>query len=272
MKNTKTGLTPVTDITYDLVERALNHIAKTVSPHRANVHRKLLVAAWNWGIKAHDLPPKNPFSVDSYKVDKTEKYIPPIDDFWTLVDSVKPHEQRLLLTFLYTGSRRNEILSLKWKDVDFNKNIVWLETRKRRGGGVHRDAVPMVDALKEALQEQRLETGLQGFVFINPSTSQPYSPFTKLMNGWCSEAQIKPFNFHAIRHLSASILADKGYSLPDIQKLLRHKAVTTTAHYLHSLGMTSLDLEGAFDRPVKKQKVSEMVNRTEKRVNEIACD
>lgn len=264
---TGTAMTPVTDITYDLVQRALNYVAKKVSPHRANVHRKFLVAAWNWGIRPFHLPKENPFAVETYRVDKTAKYIPPVEDFWFLVDALEPHEARLLMTFLFTGGRRTEILTLKWADVDFAKNIVWLETRKRRGGGMHRDAIPMISDLAEVLQEQRLHTGFKEYVFICPKTRKPYSPLTKVMNKWCVKAGIAPFNFHAIRHLSASILADKGYSLPNIQKLLRHQAVTTTARYLHSLGLTGLDLEGAFDRPVRKPKVSELVNKTEKRVS-----
>ncbi|WP_321404563.1 site-specific integrase [Maridesulfovibrio sp.] len=262
---TGSGMQLVTELKYTTVQRYLNHVARKVSPHRANVHRKFLVAAWNWGMRPFGLPKENPFAVETYRVDKTSKYIPPVDDFWRLVDAVQAHEARLLMTFLYTGGRRTEILTLKWADVDFKKKVIWLQTRKRRGGGMHRDALPMISDLVEVLKEQRMETGFKEFVFISPKTKKPYSPLTKVMNKWCEKAGITPFNFHAIRHLSASILADKGYSLPNIQKLLRHQAVTTTARYLHSLGLTDLDLEGAFDRPVKKQEVNKKVSKNEKR-------
>ncbi len=252
MELTGTALTPLNKISYLLVQRTLDYIAKTISPHRANIHRKFLVSAWNWGIRPFNLPKENPFAVETYRVDMNPKYVPPVEDFWALVDMLQPHKGRLLMTFLFTGGRRNEILSLKWSDVDFEKKVIWLETRKRLGGGVHRDAVPMISDLENELKAQRLETGFKKCVFINHETKRPYSPSTKIMNKWCEKAGITPFNFHAIRHLSASILADRGYSLPDIQKLLRHQSVTTTARYLHSLGLTSLDLEGAFDRPAKK--------------------
>lgn len=265
MELTGTALTPLNEISYDLVQKALNYVAKKVSPHRANVHRKFLVAAWNWGIRPFNLPKENPFAVETYRVDRNPKYVPPVEDFWTLVDNVQPHEARLLMTFLFTGGRRTEVLSLRWTDVDFKKKVIWLQTRKRRGGGMHRDAIPMISDLIEILQDQRLETGFKEFVFISPKTKKPYSHLTKVMNKWCEKAGIIPFNFHAIRHLSASILADKGYSLPNIQKLLRHQSVTTTARYLHSLGLTDLDLEGAFDRPVKKQEVNKKVSKNVKR-------
>jgi len=48
---------------------------------------------------------------------------------------------------------------------------------------------------------------------------------------------VKPFGFHAIRHLTASILYHKGYEVSVIQSILRHKSPTTTNRYLRSLGL-----------------------------------
>ena len=240
-------------ITYAFVQNYLDYIAETISPHRANIHRRLLVAAWNWGIRAYDLPTKNPFAVDTYIVDKKKNKIPTIEDFLTVVDSLQPSESRLLLTYLYTGARKAEILSLTWSDIDFQKGIVWLSTRKRTGGGLHRDAIPMAKDLQKTLQEQRLETGFRKHVFICPKNNLPYSTGAKVINRWCDQAGVPPFRFHAIRHLSASILASKGYALTDIQRMLRHQSITTTALYLQSLGFSGLDLyRGTLKMRIKK--------------------
>ena len=51
----------------------------------------------------------------------------------------------------------------------------------------------------------------------------------------CGKAEIELFGFHAIRHLSASILDDEGYPITVIQTLLRHKSANTTTRYLHKL-------------------------------------
>jgi integrase len=49
------------------------------------------------------------------------------------------------------------------------------------------------------------------------------------------KACVKRFGFHAIRHLTASILYRKGYSIAHIQAVLRHKNPDTTSQYLRSL-------------------------------------
>jgi len=57
------------------------------------------------------------------------------------------------------------------------------------------------------------------------------------MRKLCDKAGVKHFGFHAIRHLSASILYKKGEELAVIQAVLRHKSPGTTERYLRSVGL-----------------------------------
>jgi integrase len=43
-------------------------------------------------------------------------------------------------------------------------------------------------------------------------------------------------NFHAFRHLTASILDDLGVTIGSIQRILGHQNRKTTEIYLHSVG------------------------------------
>ena len=80
-----------------------------------------------------------------------------------------------------------------------------------------------------------------GVRFFQPISyiGQPYKTAAHVMKRLCAKAKVKPFGFHAIRHLAATILAQEGKSLFAIQHALRHEKQTTTDRYLHSLGAFS---------------------------------
>lgn len=56
------------------------------------------------------------------------------------------------------------------------------------------------------------------------------------------------FGLHAIRHLSASILANEGVPVIVIQGILRHKNSDTTQRYLHRLSEMKTALQALSKR------------------------
>ena len=72
-------------------------------------------------------------------------------------------------------------------------------------------------------------------VFPDPGTGGPYLYRQHWMKRLCASAGVPPFGLHAIRHLTASILADEGVPLIVIQAVLRHKNSNITQRYLHRL-------------------------------------
>ena len=96
----------------------------------------------------------------------------------------------------------------------------------------------------------------------------PYNDRKKIMTTLCTEAKVKYFRFHPLRHLTASILDDLGTPIGVIQRILGHKNRRTTEIYLHSVGeaernamnrLEGLDLFSA-DISLKKHKPTNMHN------------
>ena len=71
----------------------------------------------------------------------------------------------------------------------------------------------------------------------------------------CEKAGVKHFGLHAIRHLSASMLARANVSIPIIQAILRHKNPNTTARYLRALGNIPDVVNAVFSEKAKAPKV-----------------
>ena len=67
-------------------------------------------------------------------------------------------------------------------------------------------------------------------VFTDPATDQPFAARQHYMSRLCKRAKVKPFGFHAIRHLSATILAYEGVDIPTVQAVLRHKNPRLRTH------------------------------------------
>jgi integrase len=52
----------------------------------------------------------------------------------------------------------------------------------------------------------------------------------------CAKAKVRYFRYHALRHLTASMLDDLGVAIGTIQRILGHQNRRTTEIYLHSIG------------------------------------
>lgn len=227
--------------------RMLEKQSKERSGNAANKDRKNLAAAWAWGAKYMDLPKDNPFqAVDRFPATQKPRYVPPEKDFWSIYDVAEGEDKVLLLAFLHTGARRKEMLSLRWDDLDLDNGKIRLWTRKRYGGSLEYDWIPLTKRLAAALSDHA-KSKRGEYVFCHEDGS-PYAGRQRLVPRLCEKAGVPSFNYHSIRHLTASMLAQEGVDIPTIQAILRHKNSMTTTRYIHRLGITENALERVFGK------------------------
>jgi integrase len=193
------------------------------SGYAANKDRKNLVAAWNWGRKYLDplLPGPNPCLVDRMPEVRHPRYVPPEEDFWKIYAVAEGQDRVMLLTFLHLAARRGEVFRLTWQDVDFGNDRIRLWTRKRKDGSFEYDWLPMTKELRKSLRwwwEHRpikdspyVFVCLENSPFTRDYYGKPFSIRLQFMRRLCEKAKVTRFGFHAIRHLSASILFNAGY-------------------------------------------------------------
>ncbi len=240
----------VEDIDSSIAMEFLRMQNKERSGYGANRDRKNLITAWKYGrkyIRGFPLG-ENPFEqTERFPEVRSPRYIPSESDFYRILDIVDDEQDRTMLLFaLHTAARKGEIFRAKVEDLDFDRETIRISTCKRSGGHTEIDTIPMTNNLKEALRSWLGNRPKKSeFVFINlsehnwaePWFGQPFKARQHFMRKLCEKAGVKPFGFHSIRHLTASMLYKEGQSVQVIQQVLRHKSATTTARYLHSLGL-----------------------------------
>lgn len=148
---------------------------------------------------------------------------------------------------LGTGLRRGELLGLRWRNIDFQKNtidieqgLVALEGSKKTYQDPKTDKsknkIPMSDFVFTVLQNHWLQMTFEGHaepdkpVFCTRDGA-PILPrnFNKSFEALRRRAGIADINLHALRHTFATRLIEKGVQLKEIQELLRHSKISTTA-------------------------------------------
>ena len=229
-----TVLCVLTDLSLRRTACSVNEVAKS------------LRAAWNWGVEYLDLPTENPFRVQKFPQDEKPRHVPSLEDFQAVYNLASGRDALLLLTALHTAARRNELFRLTWQDVDLARKIIRLGTRKRRGGGMQYDWVPMTERLFTEFSSLRRDSKPSERIIFARKSGEPFKTRATLLRILCERAGVRRFGFHGIRHLSASMMARGNMPLPDIQHVLRHKSSTTTVKYIHSLGVTKENLDRIF--------------------------
>jgi len=138
----------------------------------------------------------------------------------------------IIVTAVHTGMRRNEILGLKWSDVDLGGRVITIHEGKW-GSSRH---VPINSVLAQTLEgvPRHIESP---YVFYHRENGEGAGHrFTELKRAWqrvLKEASIENLRFHDLRHTCASWLVMKGVPLQTVQQILGHKSFVTTLRYAH---------------------------------------
>lgn len=142
----------------------------------------------------------------------------------------------VLICALNTGMRKEEILSLTWKCVNFeDKKITLLDTKNGKKRHIPINSL-LMDELK-ILQKAKC----CDYVFANPITKTRYFDLKTSFNSICKLAKIKDFRFHDLRHTSATRMVGAGVPITMVKDILGHSDIHTTMRYAHAITEQSLD-------------------------------
>ncbi len=213
------------------------HYAMRHEPHAANaavkIVGKMLSLAMEWGLREHGSNPCR--AVRKYRTRPRERFLTDdeyrrlgraVDDLEAEAKVSRPAAAAIRLLVL-TGCRRNEVLELKWDNIDRTAGEMQL-----RDGKTGTRLVPLTPTVVGVLEDILPVPG-------NPWVITGQKPGTHLINvndPWLTvrgRAGLDGVRIHDLRHSWASRALALGESLSMIGKLLGHNRIDTTARYAH---------------------------------------
>jgi integrase len=140
-------------------------------------------------------------------------------------DWLKP----IVMVARHTGMRRENILSLKWEQVDLFRKVILLEHTKNN----ERLAVPINDTLMELFKRLSKVRHIRSSYVFCRIDGKRYVEIKRAFQKTLRIAGIENFKYHDLRHCFASALVQKGVDLYQVQRLLGHKDNRMTQRYAH---------------------------------------
>ena len=141
---------------------------------------------------------------------------------------------------LMTGSRRGEVLSMRWNDVDLDSGV-WVKpaalTKQRK-----RHRIPLspeaVVVLRRRLEERDAPGRIVAlrrdkYVFKGGGNQAHIGRLERDWREIRASAGLEDMRIHDLRHSYASMLIAEGLSLPIVGSMLGHSSPSMTARYAH---------------------------------------
>ncbi|NSW58633.1 MAG: tyrosine-type recombinase/integrase [Armatimonadetes bacterium] len=212
--------------------RAQAHLADATIARRIRALHAFYKFAELEGVRT-DLPTKG---LRAPKVRRQEAPFVTDKDLQALLNACRTSAERaLLLALALAGLRRSEVLKLDLSDVDLDARRLRIRDAK---GGKDR-IVPMVPELVEALRTHLLSRpdAASPAVFVNSAGNRlQQTGLQRTFTRWVRDAGLQGcgYTLHALRHGAATRWLRDGLNIREIQLLLGHEDIATTAGYLHT--------------------------------------
>jgi integrase len=219
---------PVDEISRAEVQLLINKLGKDNGKTTANRTLELLRAVINKGRTWSLVSVENPaIGVSKFRLRARERFVAE-DELPRLIAAIEAEENTeirdYLLISLSTGARKNNVLSMRWKDLDLELGM-WTIPDTKNGTSQTILLTPNELAI---LRERQQNPKSREWVFPGPDTSKHLCDPKK---GWArilKKAKINDLHLHDLRRTLGSYMAMSGVSLSVIGNTLNHKDVSTT--------------------------------------------
>lgn len=157
-----------------------------------------------------------------------------------LISELPEHLADMTAFALATGLRQNNVKSLKWEDIDLERQHAWVHPEEAKGNRAI--AVPLNSEALRVLKKREKTHPVYVFSYRGKSITQVN---TKAWKKALKRAGITNFRWHDLRHTWASWHVQNGTSLHELQMLGGWMSFSMVLRYAH---LSSSHLQKAASR------------------------
>ena len=222
---------PLQGITRHKIE-SLHRKAGQETPVRANRLLALLssifVQASLWGYHRGENPCKG---IRKFKEVSRDRFLSG-EEFGRFFEALEISESETFKDFvllaLFTGARRSNVLSMRWKDIDFERSVWKIPGELSKNGDPMQ--IPLGPDVLDILRKRRAETS-SVFVLPGPGAKGHYMEPKRAWETLLKRAALEDLRIHDLRRSMGSWMTIGGTSLPIVGKALGHKTSQATSIY-----------------------------------------
>ena len=214
-------------------------------------YRAMLMAILNMAKKKGWIAALPPVATRRDKKRKARDWI--TQEQWLVLQAELPKHMRPMATFaIETGLRQDNVLKLRWQQVDLTAKRAWFEASEMKTDAAL--AVPLNDAAVAVLAAQQG----QHDTWVFPYRGKPVSEIKTAWISACVRADVgkivdgryEGFTWHGLRHTWATWHAQNGTPLDVLQKLGGWSDLRMVMNYAHHSPTHLASFAGNNRRPV----------------------
>src|SRR5262249_5924038 len=149
---------------------------------------------------------------------------------------LRPQSRAFLTAAAFTGMRRDELRKLRWGQVDLSERRITL--RNTKGARLARSGIktelvslpPIAAVALAAIRPEDAGPNEQVFAPVRGAVIAVHRDWTRVRTAAGLPSEL---TLHGLRHSAGTVAVMAGLSLPEVQRLLRHRNLTTVQKYIH---------------------------------------
>lgn len=240
-----TGITHIENVTEESVRSHLYH-GRTVRGWRTSTYivaYQSLTVFFRWCIDEGHME-RNP--TEKIEIPKVEKRLPSRltkQEALRLLEIVSNYpysyafqrnrNHAILSTFIFAGLRKNELLNLKFTDVDVENLSIFVNQGKGAKDRIVPISLTLAQSLRRYLEDRKglKKTCPEFFASCKRNVGYTQGGLKKLVVQLRRASGLK-FTIHKLRHTFATLMLEGGCDIYSLSKMMGHSDIKTTTIYL----------------------------------------